>query len=651
VNVTVDQLHGPVVRTVPDSGPSLVCSADVRAVATGTGQASWSDATIRLFGGIDGSVFFDSAVVSSQEVRSAWGKPEIAAGESQTARWSVFATIPFKAVVQHHYRIEQGGQGTAEFTVDCGPMVPAGTPAPSITALAVHQGAGDLEPGGTLSIDYAASSTVGLWQTAVTLSGPCEVQRFLADSLEKSVTRTVRIPLPAGCQLGVPITVTVTAKGAGLQTGTRALATGMMLVDTTPPRITPLFFPSDGGSATTELSGDFFAGDSIHLMFNAFDNHALRALVWEFLPAGVTDSLVVAETSTLSTMGIFIPSGVTGPVQLRLSARDAAGLTSNVVTSPATGSVLVHPTIERPTKWTTVSGEIRDVAIDTRRGLVYLMQSNQRRLAVLSLATMTVTETATMPDYPSHLDLSASGDSLILLLPVRAALGVIDLRQPSLQPSLVRLAGFDPTVDQSLAQMSVAANGKVFVTMRDAVSGGIVILEVDLATGGQRIRTDAGVDGAVGGGRIARSLDHSILVTSAGPAAGMQQYSAGTDSFGPPRQLHPGAFNLSVDATGRRTADGLNIYDDSLQFLRTVRYPGAPGGLPPTAISAAGDAVYEVFWPDGIVRASVDDGMLLDRTPNPIRADFMRVSDDGTLLVTVESEFGATSKLSVIDLR
>jgi hypothetical protein len=49
------------------------------------------------------------------------------------------------------------------------------------------------------------------------------------------------------------------------------------------------------------------------------------------------------------------------------------------------------------------------------------------------------------------------------------------------------------------------------------------------------------------------------------------------------------------------------------------------------------------------VRAS--DNRVLDRTENPITPTMLRVSPDGARLITLESNYGVSTNISVIDLR
>lgn len=650
VEISVAHLGTPVVGTTEDSFPTMACEVEFRASASGDGSAEWLGAKALWFAGTDRSTPLDSSMVSSSEVRTAWQKNGIAAGEKQYSVWTFTYGAPFTASVEYSYKPAGGDEKTAVVEFSCGPTTDAGTPDPSITELAATAVAGELEPGDTLTVDYTATSPTGIWQTAVALSGPCEVQQLFAEHLETSLTRSTRIPLPAECQLGVPINVTVFARDAGLQTGARVLHTNVSLVDETPPSIAPLFLPSMG-SALGDLAGVFFGGDSISVAFQAWDNHALQSLHWEVLPADMATggTLEVTGASASPTVHIPLPSDASGSVQLRLYARDAAGLTSDVITTSA-GAAHVYPTVERATAWGDVDGSTWDVVVDTRRGVAYLLQPNQGRISILSLSTMTVTGSIRMPSFAPDFDMSAGGDSLVVVLPVDHALGVVDLRQASPEPTLIPLTLLDPTLDQHPAHVRTLSNGKAFVSLAGSMPTAYLLMEVDLATGTQTIRADAGESGYVGGGELGRSLDHSVVVVNGGPTY-FQRYDVATDHFGARKSASVNDVTPVLDATGRYVAVGLDLYDQSLEHLRRVSSPVLPGGVIPTALSADGEVLHQMLSSTGLIRSRVSDGAILDRTLNPIGALEMRISDDGTVLVTTVEITDNSSKVSTIDIR
>jgi len=559
VSVTVSQLHGPTLGMIDDTMPKVSCGAEMFAIARGTGQVTWLNADVRWYGGVDGSVLFDSASFTTENIQSAWGQPTIKGGQSQAMTWNLYATVPFKAIVRYHYRQQNGHQDTTSVAIDCGPQVPAGTPAPSVTNVAVQSGSDVVQPGDTLSVTYTASSPVGIWESVVQLSGPCDIRRIIPDSLHTSVTRTVRIALPRECGLGQSIIAAVGTWDAAMQESARTLDTHIALLDVTPPTIRPEYNSRGEGGWSFTLSGDYFAGDSIEIIPNASDNHALRSFVWEFAPAGAKDSVIATNGGVPDAMYIVVPRNVTGPVQMRFYAHDAVGLTSDTVIAGQDGGLKMYPTLAQPVKSATVSGEIRDLAIDAPRGLVYLMQSNERRLAVLSLDGMTVTPVP-LPAVPTDLALTPSGDTLVVLLRPMRALGIIDVRQSPLQPSIVPLMTVDTSSTRYPVAMRVAANGKAFVAIPDTVPNTCALLEVDLASGAQRVRTDAGDGAMIGTGAMLTMLAIQKVVgdraDQARRAAAFSWLAMGASISGFTGPVFSG---LLIDAFGHRVTFGVLV--------------------------------------------------------------------------------------------
>jgi len=649
VTVAVSQMHGPSLSTDPDGTVRIQCTVNLQAVATGSGSASWEDATFRWYAGKDRSVALDSEVVAASKVHSSWGRPEIGAGQTQrSGGWSLSAVVPFALRIEYRYRAPgAGAPKTTRVDFDCEPAVSASTPPPVVTALAVQPAAGEIDAGGEIAVTYAAESEAGLRQTAVVVTGPCGVQRLFNEALQRTVTRTVHITLPAECRLGMPISVGALALDTALQDAARGVTTSVVLADRTPPVLTPLFFPPAGGLGTETFSGQYFVGDSIQLIPNAYDNHQLHALIWEVLPSGQRDSVLVNTQVLRSMLFIRVRPEWVGPLQLRLYARDAAGRTSPVFTS-APGAARVYPTVERPSGVVTVPGEVRDAVIDARRGMVYLLQSNQSSITALRLATMQVAWALSLPAVPTGFDLTPGGDSLIAALVGTKNLGVIDLRSTTPRLTTINLPLLNAAVDQRPYQLRVAANGKAFVTLEGSAPSAYVLLEVDLRSGAQRIRTDAGNGGSIEG-PIERSLDHSRIVINGGREL-FQSYDAATDRFGPRRTAAVLGWRPSVDRTGQHVAIGVNVYDETLLWLRRMESPISGIGISESVITADGDYVYHrYFW--GLVRSRVSDGEMLDRTPITVDPSLLRTAPDGTFLVAVESPHSLTSRVARIGLR
>src|SRR2546421_5132594 len=242
IDVTVSLLSrdGPNLSVGPDSAPRIACSVDVRATATGSGRATWGDATLRLFAGKDRSTPIDTFVVPTARVQSAWGKPDIGPGESEESGAQFAANIPFGGEIRYRYSPSGSGTKTAVFTFDCGPAPTVTTFPPVITALSLEPPTGPVQPGDILKLDYRATSRVGLWETTIALSGPCTARWILPEGLQQSVTRVVSVAIPFACRLGVPLRLSATAVDAAAQAVSGSVEPGIALVDMTPPTVEPM---------------------------------------------------------------------------------------------------------------------------------------------------------------------------------------------------------------------------------------------------------------------------------------------------------------------------------------------------------------------------------------------------------------------------
>jgi hypothetical protein len=297
-----------------------------------------------------------------------------------------------------------------------------------------------------------------------------------------------------------------------------------------------------------------------------------------------------------------------------------------------------------------VSGETRDIAIDPKRGVIYLRQGNDHRIALLSMSTLQVTATVPLPAVPQDFDLTPSGDSLLMLVYGQPQIDVIDLTQPTLPLTSIPLT-VDAASSQAPVGIRVGSNGKAYVTFGGSTTAARTLAEVDLTTHAQQTRTDAGVSGNTGVGNLQGSLDRSVLMLSTADPACLQRFSVVANSFSACLKPAVNDATPTIDATGGHFAVGLDIYDASMQLLPKASGHPLVFGIPATVLSANGDVLFVSLWNLGFVRLRTSDSGILDRTPNPVKPSLVRVSPDGSTLVSVESNYGTTTKISLIDLR
>lgn len=642
VSVTLSSLQGPTYSADSIGRQLLRCDIGLQARATGSGWATWLDATFTFYAPNDSTTALATDTLSAGTVRSSWGADSIGS-TGQSAHWGLTASVPFTLKARFRYQVGRGFPDSTGVEVSCEPNTrSSGTP-PTITTL-TNQSPAELEPGDTLTLAYAVSSQIGLWESIVRLTGPCDTTAMFPEQVQFSVSRTVSIVMPAGCGLGIPISVTAVAIDARLQTTSQAL-TLPALVDHTPPVLKAIMrTPYSAWAPAASFAGYLFTGDSITLYVTATDNHALHGIYWEVWPAGFRDSMLVSGPAAYPSVTIPAQAGWAGLIQLRLYAKDQSGNVSDTIAS-AVGAIQVAPTVGPAPSLTSIPGDITDMAFDAKRGVIYLLQSNSYRIAVFSPATLSVVRTIALTDYCPDFDLSPSGDSIITVLKNAAMLGVVDLTQASPALQTVRMSGLDTTYH--LLNVRVAANGKAPITTQAwtlAGAGAKRVYTYDLASGTASLRSEVADLGYEASGQLERSTDGSVVVVN-GDAGTFQRYDAATDRFEPGQTARFQDTRPSIDGTGAHVAVSGDLYNASLQYVLTVR---ADQRLPaPAALSSDGQTHYLAIAPTytqlGIVRSRVSDGSIIDHIPAPLPITLLRASPDGSALAVAGCGYGTCS--------
>ena len=628
-----------------DGDPIIACMVELQALASGSGTATWESATFRFSAGKDRSDVFDSATVSATDVAEAWTTPTISAGERWPSIWTFRAGVPFTVTATFRY-LPKGASKSASATTsfDCGPTASAGTTPPAVTNVTVLP-TGPVEPGQLITVGYTATSNVGLWMSAIELSGGCDTVLVQSEWLATNAAHSVDIRLPSSCTVGAQLDVTVYLLDAVLQEGSQR-GPSLTLADRTPPQISVAILPANGASSTTLANGEYFVEQSLPLAFLVSDNLGLRMLTWEVLPLGVRDSLPLVGKSTGHTVMIPLPASSVGTQQVRAWVRDAGGNESAVFVSPA-GAVRVLPTTIRPRYSVAISGSTDDLLIDPRRSMIYVRQQGESRIAFVSMSAQAVTRTVALPSQPMDFDFSASGDSLIVTAFGSAALHVIDLTNPAAPVTTIGLT-LNSSANQAARAIRVMSNGKAFVGVSGSTTESYGILEVQLSTGAQRMRTELMPGFAAE--RMARSESRNRLAIEA--LGGLHRYDVATDQFGPRRSFGPEGYQPALSANGEVVAFGPYVLNGELNLVREIRAPGGALLGPRTALSPGGDTLYTATGAAGVVRSRVSDGATIDRIPAPLQTWLnFRVSGDGNFIAYSPNSGGSSNSVGWIDLR
>src|SRR5688572_6018920 len=174
--IEIVNVRGPSVLLSGTSDAHVRCDVKFRATASGSGSATFRDATFMFFAGVHRDTPVDVLEFSAQEVQEAWAGGVLEAGKTMESVWWFQLGAPF--VLTGEFRYAQSPRGPVAgvpVRVVWGPETPASSPPPTITDVSLSAPADGLEPTDTLVVSYTATAAVGMWHTAIQLTGPCEL--------------------------------------------------------------------------------------------------------------------------------------------------------------------------------------------------------------------------------------------------------------------------------------------------------------------------------------------------------------------------------------------------------------------------------------------------------------------------------------------
>ena len=341
--------------------------------------------------------------------------------------------------------------------------------------------------------------------------------------------------------------------------------------------------PSMTGNVT--YKGEYTAvvpGDTVDLQVSASDHIALSWLGYRIgAPVNLTDSVAVTGTFVRYDFPLVVTrdwlqrSGLVITYFTRNSLGDFVNGT--------TGANVVDG-VRRTATRVPLHGIVGDAAFDTKRNVLYLSQPDSGRILVFSLATNTFGTPILIAGGPTGLDLSLSGDSLLVALRRAAAIGIIDLNSSAKSQVPIHV---NAGIGEGPENLRMSANGLAIVTMgagQAITPSGI--FEFDPAYQTVLPRTEPGSMAAYStGALIVRSADRQkILVALNYPGSAL--YDAASNSF--MTANHGALGSLSTTTHSDRFLYGPLLYDGSLNLIRQVASP--TGGT--TVLTADGLTTY-----------------------------------------------------------
>lgn len=496
----------------------------------------------------------------------------------------------------------------------------------------------------TVRVIVAATDNAALAGIAVRFSGSFAAVDSLPAGYRRGVVDTIRHAVPPNADFTKQLVVGLDVYDVGANRSHQELGQ-FTLSDAAPPTIRSALLDPTGQPATLPSAAAFRSGDQLQIRLDASDNSALAWVGYRIgAPVNLADSVAVDAATYSSTRGLTIAPAWLGVSEVTFFATDRAGHRATVI-APA---LSVYPVVARPTRGVDLpAGNIADVVVDARRGLVYLAQPDSNRVLVLSIATMTLGAPIATPGYPTGLDLTASGDSLVVALRRSSALGIVDLTraQPSLDSVHLDLPQAFPGSHDGPYKLRVSAANRVLLVLTIDGSGWDPLQQYDLTAGRQTTRSDAAfLNGVVETEtRVVVSGDRSkltLFMDGCCPNYGMM-YSSSSDVFGGwTGTTDTQGAAISMDDTGGHVLIASSLFDGNLSPVRVYDPPHFDlahdrfNATTPTVIAPTGDIAYiSIGTAYYVVRLS--DGGVLEQVFLPTRTTRLLVVNGGGTLLSI----------------
>lgn len=526
--------------------------------------------------------------------------------------------------------------GTAEDTLEIADNV-----APTITSarasLTTHLD--------TVQVIVSGTDNVAVMGVAVRFSGAFTALDSLPPAYRVSIADTIRHAVPADADFSKQLAVSLDLYDVGGNRTHQDLGQ-FTLRDDAAPAIHSAFLDVTGQPATLPSAPAYRPGDQVQIQLDASDNTRLAWVGYSIgPPVNVADSIAVSTTTYSGTRTLSLSTASLGVSPATFFATDQFGNRAEI----AAPALSVYQVATRPTMGIDLpGGNIADAVFDAKRGLVYLAQPDSDRIFVLSTSDMTLRTPIATPGYPTGLDLTASGDSLVIALRRSNALGIVDLTRAPLSLDSIHLTipELFPGSHDGPYSLRVSAANRVLLVLTIDGTGWDPLYEYDLTTRTQTTRPDAAfLNGVVEtDANVAISGDRSRLVVFMGGGCCPNyalMYGSSADAFagwkGTTDTYYP---SISLDRTGEHVLIASSLFDASLSPLMVFDPPhfdlahDRVNSTTPTVVSPDGDVAYiSIGTAYYVVRLS--DGGVLEQVFLPTRTTKLLVVNNGATLLSI----------------
>jgi hypothetical protein len=656
-DIQLNLLGGGFTYDRPPFSSDVLCYGEIEARVAGVARVQWSKTVIRVFTGADRSAPTRVDTFPA-EVFAPFRRARVTMAQPDTAAIGAQMALPGEREYEFFYRLNGAGReyAAAPVRVRCGPDIGISGPAPAVQLTGIPGADSIYDIGDTITINYRVDAAATLLRTEIRLTGPFSVTRGFVEAFPTAQTYSERFVVPRYLQSGLPLRVEIAATDGLGRTVTLDSLTRVVPVDSSAPRII----------ASTLSRQQVAVGSTLRASVTVRENNSTDWIIWEFDGEfSQRDSAFVNNLNGEFTYEVAVlvpPAWAEKGARLRVWARDRAGNLSAPATSDPFAysfyvsspmSVLFTGTYAYPT----IESDPQALVYDAKRSRVYVSFTQGGKVAVLDATTGTQVAYLDVPPLPGGMDLSLSGDSLLITQSTQRAIAVLDLNTLTLLPPITSavldsVAAAEPANPPVPTGIRVAANGKLLVLLHRVTAGGHRVVELNPAAGTGRVRTEAtGMTGFARSwwARAASTLDRTRIVMF--DAACPRAYLSVSDSFSACGTVIAsevesplfGAASVSADALSGRSHFADRAYDASLTPIASLSSLNAqlmPGGE--YAVVQRGDALDKVRISDGrtMRRLYPESSLLLGRLLSiPGTQDYLMFPGPGFIMRVRLSEF------------
>ena len=484
-----------------------------------------------------------------------------------------------------------------------------------------------VEPGGTVVVQYSVTSERPLAMLRFYRTGAVIATDSVNGAGALAVSASISLPVPSSATVGLTIGVRLDAEDEQHGISTRSLPTGVPVVDRTPPTLSAVAASWIGSYNTSLDSLVSFTTDTLQLKFIARDNGLIGFVGYRVASTiRVQDSVIVGRSAP-DTIVVRMPmqASLEGTSRVVLFARDQSGNETTV-----SGSLKVIRVVQRPVSVLRLEKQLNAFRYDAKRSVLFATHwDGVPSLEVISLSPLAHVGSIPLPGLAGSMDLTASGDSLLVAIPDSGSIAVVDLLTRQVIGRIpVSVPGFD---GHRILDLAVSSSGKVLASVFVSVMP-FRIVQVDLRTGVQSLRSDFSGTGLA---NIGASRARGKLVVSVGGNC-LQRYTAATDSLSACAPGSSAAGTISSDAAEAHFLMGPVLMDTAFSHRRQFVVPGFNSSV--SQLSADGSTVYFATGEfgttgGGFAVVNANDGTILERQGLPIVPEVMLLLPDGSAMI------------------